>query len=76
MFKFLKTIIECDEDTCFCTSTQRMCPQVLTTHFGTRWVCGHFRNKDCEPTELKTIDNNPDGMLQRLKVCKREAYEK
>lgn len=75
MLKILKTIIECDEDTCFCTSTQRMCPQVLTTHFGTRWVCGHFRDKECNYMQLSTEDDSPGAMLQRLKICKQNAED-
>lgn len=60
--------IECGELRCYSPEHARLCRHVLTTHFGSRWVCGIFRNAESEPMPLK----EESGWLMRCDKC-REA---
>lgn len=57
--------INCDAETCFDPARKKLCAQVLTSHFGTRWVCGLFR--DSEGEQVTLVDK--DGWLQRCALC-------
>lgn len=58
----------CGETTCFDKSTQTMCRFVLVTHFGTKWVCGVYRDEFGGHKELPEMSD----LLQRLPECLEE----
>jgi hypothetical protein len=57
--------INCDAETCYDSKRKKLCSQVLTSHFGTRWVCGIFR--DSEGEQVALVDR--EGWLQRCSSC-------
>jgi len=62
----LNIVIDCGEKTC-ASEPGVFCQRLLTTHFGTRWVCGAFFDKECSPVVLH--EDHEDGWLQRCDQC-------
>lgn len=66
MIRNLRLPIQCGTTTCH--DGERFCRHVLTTHYGTRWVCGLFRRDD-EQVELRDQHGGVEGSLQRCREC-------
>ena len=62
----LNIVIDCGEKTC-ASEPGVFCPRLLTTHFGTRWVCGAFFDKECKQVVLH--EDHESGWLQRCDQC-------
>ena len=54
-------------ETCFGKETEKMCPYVLTSHFGTRWHCQLF--SEHMESDGYAVLKEKDGMLQRHPTC-------
>lgn len=65
--RILNIVIDCGEKTC-ASEPGMFCNRLLTTHFGTRWVCGAFLDAQCNNVELHA-DKNGEGWLQRCDQC-------
>lgn len=70
----LQLQIDCGEKTC-ASAPGKFCQWCLTTRFGTRWICGLFRDEQSNPVRLRSAQRwsddgwKDDGWLQRCQQC-------